>query len=95
VNWLDEHGGDRRAAITATLDSDRGKRHRDYADGDRDFAAWLLVADMTCLRRIGASIFDLSDWSWRAAYDAGSQPAAAVREAAAADDVLQRLLGGS
>ncbi|GAA0475576.1 hypothetical protein Aca07nite_84490 [Actinoplanes capillaceus] len=95
MNWLDEHGGDRRAAIIATLDSDRGKRHRDYADGNRDFAAWLLVADMICFRRLGVSIFDLSDWSWRGAYDARTQPANAVREAAAADDTLRQLLGGS
>jgi hypothetical protein len=95
MNWLDEHAGDRRAAITATLDSDRGRRHRDYADGDRDFAAWLLVADLICLRRTGVSIFDLSDWSWRGAYDDGTQPAAAVRDAVSADDVLQNLLSGS
>jgi hypothetical protein len=95
MTWLHEHAGDRRAAITATLDSDRGRRHRDYADGNRDFAAWLLVADLTYLRRTRVSIFDLSDWAWRSAYDDGTQPAAAVREAIAADDVFQHLLGGS
>ena len=95
MSWLDEQDSNRRAAITAALDSARGERYRDYAGGDHDFAAWLLAADVVCVRRLGVSIFDLSDWSWRAAYDAGQQPAAAVREAAEADDTVQTLLGGS
>jgi hypothetical protein len=40
------------------------------------------------------SIFDIADWTWRDAYDAGQQPDAAVRDAVQADDTFQMLLGG-
>ncbi|GAA0908666.1 hypothetical protein [Virgisporangium aurantiacum] len=59
------------------------------------FVAWLLVADRTCVRHLGVSIFDLSDWAWRDAYDAGDPPGAAVRETVAADDMFGTLLGGT
>jgi hypothetical protein len=60
-----------------------------------EFAAWLLVADRACVRSVGVSIFDLSDWAWRDAYDAGDRPGAAVREAVEADDMFGMLLGGT
>ena len=74
------------------LRSGAGSRYLRYAGGARGFAAWLLVADALCLRRVGVSIFDLSDWSWRDAYDTGEPPGAAVREALRADDTYALLL---
>jgi hypothetical protein len=38
------------------------------------------------------SIFDLSDWAWRDAYDSGEPPGAAVREALRADDTYAALI---
>jgi len=93
-SWWDEQTDQRRTAIAAVLDSPRGQHCRDHADGDRGFAAWLLVADVTCTRRLGVSIFDLSDWSWRGAYESGEQPGAALCEALEADDTFAMLLGG-
>jgi hypothetical protein len=52
----------------------------------------LLVADALCRRRVGVSIFDLSDWAWRDAYDTGETPGAGVREALRADDAYTTLL---
>ncbi len=94
MSWWDEQDEARRAAISAVLDSQRGQDCRHYADGDRGFAAWLLVADVTCTRGLGVSLFDIADWAWRDAYDAGMTPGAALREAVHADDTFGMLLGG-
>ena len=95
MSWLDQQNPARRRAITTVLDGERGTQYLRYADGDRGFAAWLLVADLTCVRSVGVSIFDLSDWAWRDAYDTGQNPNAAVREALQADDTFGTLLGGA
>jgi hypothetical protein len=91
--WLDEQDPQRRTAIRAVLDSERGSWYLTYARGDRGFAGWLLVADALCRRRVGLSIFDLTDWAWRDAYDTGEPPGAAVRQALRADDTVTGLLG--
>jgi hypothetical protein len=92
MSWLDQQNSTRLKAISTVLDSQTGTRYLNCAGGDRGFAAWLLVADALCLRRVGVSIFDLSDWSWRDAYDSGETPGAAVREALRADDTFAALL---
>jgi len=61
-SWWDEQHQQRRAAITAVLASPRGHQYLDYTGGDREFAAWLQVADTICVRRFGLSIFDIADW---------------------------------
>jgi hypothetical protein len=95
MSWWEEQDEQRRAAISAVLDSAQGTRYLAYSGGARGFAAWLLVADLLCARRVGVSIFDLSDWAWRDAYDSGLRPASAVREALLADDTFAALLGGA
>ena len=95
MNWWDEQNEQRRTALLAALTSERGRRYLAYAGGCHGFAAWLLVADLTCIRGVGVSIFDLSDWAWRDAYDTGQNPNAAVREALQADDTFGTLLGGA
>jgi hypothetical protein len=94
MSWWDEQDHQRRTAIDAVLDSEHGKHYLTHAGGDRGFAAWLLVADRICLRRVGVSIFDLSDWMWRDAYDGDQRPTDAVRDALRADDTFATLLGG-
>jgi hypothetical protein len=74
MRWWEEQSVRRRAAINAVLDSERGTDYLHYANADSGFAAWLLVADVTCARQFALSIFDLADWAWRDAYDAGEQP---------------------
>ena len=91
MTWLDQQDPTRRHAITIVLDGERGAAYLDYAGGDRGFAGWLLVADALCRRRVGVSLFDLSDWAWRDAYDTGETPGAAVWEALRADDTLTAL----
>ncbi|HET8659174.1 MAG TPA: hypothetical protein VFM55_09270 [Micromonosporaceae bacterium] len=88
MSWWDEQDDQRRAAISAVLDAERGREYLRYASGDRGFAAWLLVADAICTRRLAVSIFDIADWAWRDAYDSGEKPGAAVREALQADDTF-------
>lgn len=95
MGWWDEQTDERRAAILAVLNSERGHQYLEYAGGSRGFAAWLLVADVICVRTVGVSIFDLSEWMWRDAYDAGVKPGAAVRDAVRADDTFAMLLGGT
>jgi hypothetical protein len=94
TTWWDEQTDQRRSAVTTVLDSSHGQQYLAYAYGDRGFAAWLLVADATCIRRLGVSIFDLSDWAWRGAYDDGATPGQALRDAVHADDTFGMLLGG-
>jgi hypothetical protein len=88
MSWWEGQSDRRRAAINAVLDSQRGTDYLRYANADRGFAAWLLVADVTCTRQFALSIFDLVDWAWRDAYDAGEQPGAALRHALEADGIV-------
>jgi hypothetical protein len=93
MSWWDEQDDQRRTAISAVLNDERGQLYVNHAHGDRGFAAWLLVADVTCRRRLGVSIFDLADWTWRDAYDSGEHPGAAVRQALRDDDTFAMFLG--
>ena len=88
ATWWDAQNDQRQATINAALNTTRGRHCQQYADGDHGFAAWLLVADLTCARRHQLSIFDLADWTWRDAYDGGIQPAAALHDALNNDDTL-------
>jgi hypothetical protein len=93
-SWWEEQNEQRRAAITTVLDSPRGRPYLDYAGGNSEFAAWLLVADATCARQFGVSIFDIADWEWRDACDCGERPSAALGEVLQADETAAMLLGG-
>ena len=78
--WTDTIPADRHSKLMATLDQD-GADHLRYAGGDHGFAAFLLVADAACRRRIGVSIFDLEDACWRDFYDDGLTPSEALAAA--------------
>lgn len=43
----------------------------DYADGDKEFAAWLLEVNAYVLEATTMSIFDAVDQPWRDWYDNG------------------------
>lgn len=54
----------------------------DYQENhDPMFAAWMREVNRLCLRETGVSIFDLPDWHWRVAYDAGDPAHQAWRDA--------------
>ena len=81
MNWWDEQDTQRQDRLNAMLDSEDGSEYLAYAHGEREFAAWLVIAEVICFRRHGVSIFDLADWTWRDAYDNDTTPNAALREA--------------
>ena len=78
--WIRTIPADRRVKLMTLLDQD-GADHLRYAAGDREFAAFLLVADAACRRRLGVSIFDLEDACWRDFYDDGLSPSEALAAA--------------
>jgi hypothetical protein len=89
MTWWRDQDTRRRAAISAQLDSERGREFLRHSSGDEGFAAWLLVTDVICTRELGLSIFDLADWTWRDAYDSGATPGSALQDALAADDTFR------
>ncbi|MEH1124789.1 hypothetical protein [Micromonospora sp. CPCC 206061] len=78
--WIDIIDDNSRAKIDAKL-TERGAEHLRYANGDREFAAFLLVADALAYKHFGLSIFDLPDYCWRDAYDDEMTPAQALHVA--------------
>ncbi|WP_018589036.1 hypothetical protein [Salinispora arenicola] len=80
MSWLNTLTGERVDKIYAALDQ-RGAAHLEYANGDREFAAFLFVADNQLRRTIGVSIFDLADYCWRDAYYDGMSPDEALKAA--------------
>jgi hypothetical protein len=78
--WIDTISDERRAEIDAAL-TERGAEHLRYANGDRAFAAFLLVADALACKHMGFSIFDLPDYCWRDACDDEMTPAQALHAA--------------
>lgn len=85
--WWQELTEQRRNALTVALQHPHAARCLDYARGDREFAAWLLVAEVTCRHDTGLSIFDLADWTWRDAYEDDVPPLDALQDALAADGI--------
>jgi hypothetical protein len=80
MTWTDDLTSENRAKIDTALDQ-RGAQHLDYANNDRDFAAFLLVADSLAHRRYGVSIYDLPDYCWRDVYEDGLTPRQALNAA--------------
>jgi hypothetical protein len=62
-----------------------------YGNGDPYFALYLFIADRKCTRRVGFGIFDLADYLWYDAYENGTSPGWAVREALENDDTFSGL----
>jgi hypothetical protein len=64
---------------------------RGYSNGDPYFALYLHIADVKCQRAVGVSIFDLADHLWADAYEDGTTPARAAREALENDGTFDSL----
>jgi hypothetical protein len=78
--WTANLSQEKHDKLMTALDQ-QGHEHLRHAGEDRDFAAFLLVADALALRRKGISIFDLPDYCWRDVYDDGLTPAEALQAA--------------
>jgi hypothetical protein len=66
----------------------------EYASGDVRFGLWLYLVDARLARGLGVSHRDLSDWTWRDAFDEGMSPKEAGLAALAADDTFSSFFGG-
>jgi hypothetical protein len=80
MTWTADLPQGKHDKLMAALD-EHGREHLKYAGDDRDFAAFLLVADTAARMKNGLSIFDLPDYSWRDVYDDGMTPGEALRSA--------------
>jgi hypothetical protein len=80
MTWTTDLSQGKHDKLMAALD-EHGREHLEYAGGDRDFAAFLLVADTALRTKRGVSIFDLPDYCWRDAYDDGLTPGDALQAA--------------
>jgi hypothetical protein len=77
MSWLDTKDPEVIAAAIEKLagsNNPASKEIVDYAGGDLRFALWLYLVKKRCVTVLGLGIFDLEDWRWRDAYDAGSSP---------------------
>lgn len=90
--WLDSKPQDKVTAAIARFTESGGLP---YANGHEAFGFWLALADTACAKRYGLSIFDLSDYMWRDAFDGGMSPYDAMREALADDDIGAMILAES
>ena len=76
--WTHTLTEDKRTEILAAVDQ-QGHEHLEYADGDKDYAAFLLTADAIAYKRLEVSIFDLPDACWTDHYQDGMTPGEALR----------------
>jgi hypothetical protein len=93
TTWIDvqrqKHGPERVAEIVDKLTP----QQLDNGGGDQDFALWLALVDNAMARTVGVGHRDIGDWTWRDAFDAGTRPTEAAREALEADDTYSLLFG--
>ncbi|GAA0607527.1 hypothetical protein GCM10010174_25840 [Kutzneria viridogrisea] len=68
-----------QALVTCLLDTEY-QHFESCSGGDKDFAIWLISADIKCRKRCGFGIFDFPDRRWRDLYDDGTRPREAVIE---------------
>ncbi|NED69869.1 hypothetical protein G3I15_54020 [Streptomyces sp. SID10244] len=54
-----------------------------HANGDRQFAVWMLLVDRKVRNYTGHAVTDLPDWGWRDAYDDDLSPHDAFADALA------------
>jgi hypothetical protein len=90
--WLATQDRIKVEAAMNTLPADSDSRS--YSNGDPYFALYLHIADRKCGNAVGLSIFDLADYLWYDAYENGTTPSRAVREALEGDDTFASMFGG-
>lgn len=96
TTWLDTLDADKVEAALAKMRASQSYSVESclrYAGNDERFALWLRQADLQAARRLGIGIFDLADWTWRDAYDAGDSPTDALFEALQSDDLYASFMG--
>ena len=69
--WFDTLPGPRLAEVIEQKGDALKERY--YTD-DVMFAIWMHAVDRAVMRRVLVSAFDLEDWMYRDAYDAGQSP---------------------
>lgn len=76
------------AAMDKMRDTDFGQKYMaQNAPADPGFAVWLMIIDRDLRKQLQVSHRDLSDWNWRDAYDNGTSPQDAAKQALADDDL--------
>lgn len=73
---------DAQDKFTAWMDTNpTGRAVATEADGDRDYAVWLIAVELICHELVRKPYTTFSDMDWRGSYDAGDLPEEAVRVA--------------
>jgi hypothetical protein len=62
------------SAVMMMLECSLGHRYLAEADGDTDYAAWLIVVDVFLIQRFAIGYRDLAHRGWRADYESGTHP---------------------
>jgi hypothetical protein len=96
MSWLDSKPVEEVVAAEHSLRaSEVGERYiMDYAGGDVRFGVWLRLVDARLGKSLGIGHRDLSDWTWRDAFDDGLSPKEAAVAALEADDSFLAFFGG-
>jgi hypothetical protein len=58
------------------------------APNDPAFAVWLMIVDRDLQKQFQVGHRDLSDWAWRDAFDNGTSPKDAAKQALSDDDLF-------
>lgn len=94
ADWLDTQEPEKLERSLELYRTEPALVHiRDYAGDDERFGLWLALANQSAARRLGISIFDLADYSWRDDFDAGTSPRSALMGALEADDTYGPFIG--
>ncbi|MET9263681.1 hypothetical protein [Amycolatopsis sp. NPDC004079] len=77
-----ELSADRQRTVQKYLDDTAiGKEIASRAEGDLDFALWLIAVERACQRQFGVSFTDLADYNWRECHADEMSPQGALMEA--------------
>lgn len=77
------------AAMDRMRETETGQKYMAaHSPNDPAFAVWLMSVDSTLRSTVQVGHRDLSDWSWRDAYDNGTSPKDAAKQALADDDLF-------
>jgi hypothetical protein len=80
VTWFDTLESTKQAQGIALLNNTpAGREALQKANGDHAFALFLAAADWHARKRLGLSIWDLADYTWRDAFDDELTPIEALR----------------
>lgn len=76
------------AAMDKMRETETGQKYMaENSPNDPGFAVWLMIVDRDLSKQVQVTHRSLSDWSWRDAYDNGTSPQEAAKQALAEDDL--------